>query len=274
VSWARVRVNGQEKGLYSLIETYDSVFLADHYESTQVMYESDGSVGVGELGGFDVDEGPDDFGPLNGLADRLARTPFDGTSDLQRVFPEIDWRQIARINALEDILAHFDGDRGACHNFFLHLDGEGRWTLLPWSVDLSLVTNGFASGPLGSCMKLSVLCDADAQCRAWFLRDRDTAAQLALRGDWEARVTAWATPLAPFAKATNEPFRGNEFWPPDVGIDVVQNARDAVNLLRERAASIRCATAVARGEPAPGANETCGGFVLSSDQENRSGNLP
>ncbi len=258
--WAEVFVNGTPKGLYSTIETYDRVFLADHYETTTVMYESDGQTPAGALGGFDVDEGVEDFAPLLALAQRLEQAAAGGNVDVRTALPEVDWLQVARMMALEDLLAHFDGHRGAAHNFFLHLDGDGRWTMLPWSVDLTLVTQGsIAGGPIGTGGLFAQVCDRDPQCRAWFVRARDDAAQAVLAEDWDARVLAWSALLAPYARAADEPFRGNEFWN-GVSTDVVENARDAVKLLRRRAEDIRCATAVARGVVVP--DPACGGFAV------------
>lgn len=266
VSWVNVFVNGEDKGLYSTIETYDRVFLADHYDGTEVMYESDGLTPAGNLGGFDVDEGPEDFEPLNALATHLSNL---GSTNVIDDVPEVDWAQVARISALEDLLAHFDGHKGACHNFFLHLDKNGSWTLLPWSVDLTLVTGAFdTQTPLGSCGQLSQLCDTDTRCRAMFERERDAAAQLVLNPpdgtSWHDLVTPIARRLQPFARATDEPFRGNEFWQ-GVGTDLEQNADDAVTLLETRAKHIRCATSVARGEGVPdGEPADCHGFTASA----------
>lgn len=268
VSWLQLFVNGEDKGLYSTIESYDRVFLADHYGDvgSDVLYESDGANGVGSLGGFDVDEGAEDFAPLQALAQHLDSLPPTSTNVVQNV-PEVDWRQVARISALEDLLAHFDGHKGACHNFFLHVDKQGSWTLLPWSVDLTLVTGAFDTDrPLNSCGQLTQLCDRDPQCRAWFERDRDRAAQIALRppfgGTWRDVVVPIATRLQPFADPAGEPFTGNEFFS-GVDNDLAQNTNDAVDLLERRARHIRCAAAVAKGEDAPdGEDADCSGFAL------------
>ncbi len=267
VSWIHVFINGEDKGLYTTIETYDRVFLADHYEGTEVMYESDGLTNVGDFGGFDVDEGPEDFAPFEDLA---ARVQAANPADVVRAVPDVDWRQIARLSALEDILAHFDGHKGACHNFFVHKDTNGMFTVLPWSVDLTLVNFNGESGagsPLGSCGKLAAVCDTDPQCHAWFLRDRDRAAQLVLHPNgagWRERLTPIAAALQSFAHADQEPFSNNEFFNGE-STDLVNNTNNVVDQLEARARAIRCASAVERGlPPTDGLDANCDGFSLSS----------
>lgn len=265
VTWVNVFVNGEDKGLYTTIETYDRVFLADHYAGTQVMYESDGQTNVGSLGGFDVDEGEEDFAPLLALAAKLDSIPI-GTTNVTASVPEVDWRQIARVFALEDLVGHIDGHKAACHNFFLHLDSAGKWSALPWSVDLSLLGSFGASDetPLSSCAKLAQLCDTDPQCHAWFERDRDRAAQQVLRPSfgtsWRDVVVPIADRLQPFAHPGQEPFTNNGFT--DAEADLHKNANDVVDTLERRARLIRCAAGVAQGQPSTdGLN--CNGFAVN-----------
>lgn len=263
VTWINVFVNGEDKGLYTTIETYDRVFLADHYAGTQVMYESDGQTSVGSLGGFDVDEGEEDFAPLIALATTLDSIPA-GTTNVTAAVPEVDWRQIARVFALEDAVGHIDGHKAACHNFFLHVDGAGTWTALPWSVDLSLLGSlgGDDETPLGSCAKVSQLCDSDSQCRAWFERDRDRAAQQILHrreGSWRDVVVPIAERLQPFAHQGQEPFTDNGFTDPEA--DLVKNANAVVDALERRAQLTRCAAGVLQGQPSNDATADCNGFA-------------
>ena len=84
--------------LHANATSTDRVFLADHYDSTAVMYESDGATSVNLLGGFDVDEGPEDFAPLLALALRLEQA-LNTNTDVVNAIPEIDWLQVARTMA-------------------------------------------------------------------------------------------------------------------------------------------------------------------------------
>ncbi len=260
VGWARVFVNGEEKGLYTTIETYDRVFLEDHYEAgTTTLYESDGANDGGSIGGVDVDEGIEDYSPLRQLSTQIDAA-LQHSGSLATMVPQVDWQQVARFLALEDVLGHFDGHKGACHNFFVHFDGEGRVTLLPWSVDLTLpAEDWFASGPLGTCGLFAQACEQDAQCRFWFERERDRAAQLVLRNDWSARILPLASSLQDFVRPFEQPFSGNEFTS-GVTTDLVENATAALHVLTERAQDIRCATSAARGAAAID-DSSCGGFA-------------
>lgn len=261
VGWAKVRVNGVEKGLYAVVESYDEVFLADHYEGTTVLYEADGDFGDnGELWGFFIDEG-DTMAHAEALARKIALAQ-KSPAQPSRIIPEVDWDQLARLFALEDLLQHSDGMKGGCHNWFLHMDEAGRFTFFPWSVDLTLIPTFGVMGPLNSCSKLAQLCDRDEGCTARFLRARDEAARMALSGDYRERLAAIAARAEPHIKPTDEPWSSGEFWP-DLTFDVVASAHQAIDLLEARARSIRCATAASRGE-VDAENPDCDGFFGES----------
>ncbi len=258
VGWAVLRINGVSKGLYGVVESYDEVFLADHYDETTALYEADGDFGDnGELYGFFLDEG-DSFEPVNRLAQQITAADR-GPGQPSQALPQIDWDQLAKLFALEDLLQHSDGMKSGCHNWFLHADGNLNWTVFPWSVDLVLVPTFGPVGPIGTCSKLARLCDRDEACHARFLRYRDEAARLALNGDYRERLTALAARAAPFVRPTDEPWSTGEFWP-DLRFDVVASAHEAIDLLETRARAIRCATAADRGE-VDAEDPTCDGFV-------------
>jgi hypothetical protein len=168
--------------------------------------------------------------------------------------------------ALEDLLAHSDGMRSACHNYFMHVDRGGRWSFLPWSVDLALLPGYGPPGPLSNCNQLARLCDADVQCRAWFERARDAAAQFVLRTDLRAPSTAIAARAQAHAVPTDEPWSGGGFMgdglPP---FDLPLAAGAVVDLVNERALAIRCATGVAQGQPLPENDEGCTLFAGGED---------
>jgi len=259
VGWVVVRVNGVSKHLYALVESYDEVFLDDWFESTTALYEADGDL-AGGLAGFFLDEG-ESMAPLEALAAKVIRVS-DGQSQPTEALPEIDWVQLAGMFGLEDVLQHTDGMRSGCHNYFMHIDPHGKWSFLPWSVDLTLLAGYGEAGPIGTCNVFAQLCDRDEQCAAWFERARDEAAQIALRGDFRARAMARAERVQAYAWASDEPWGTGDFWG-DHTFDLPMQASLAVDLLEQRARAIRCATAAHRTDPAtaPEDNPTCGGFL-------------
>jgi len=259
VGWAVVRVNGVSKHLYALVESYDEVFLDDWFESTTALYEADGDL-AGGLAGFFLDEG-DTMAPLEALASRVNLVKA-GQSRPTEVLAEVDWAQLAGLFGLEDVLQHSDGMRAGCHNYFMHIDEAGRWSFLPWSVDLTLLAGYGEAGPVGSCNVFAQLCDRDERCTAWFERARDEAAQIVLRGDFRERATAQAARVQAFAWAADEPWGTGDFWG-DHTFDLPMQAGLAVDLLEQRARGIRCATAAKRTDPPtpPDDDPNCGGFL-------------
>ncbi len=259
VAWATVRVNGEDKGLYGVIEPYDERFLADHFPSTQALYEADGDLGPG-LYGFAADEG-DTMAYVEALAERAVTARNMGYPATDWL-TEVDWLAVARMMAHEDLLQHSDGMMSGCHNWFAHLDKDGLWSTMPWSADLVLITAWGVTGPLSQCSVLSQLCINDEVCRAWFVRARDEAAQLVLRGGFREPAIALATRAAEFARPTDEPWSSNEFWQ-NMPFDLPGDATKTIDLLETRARDIRCATALERGVQPPPENPNCGGFANS-----------
>jgi hypothetical protein len=258
VGWAVVRVNGENRGLYGVVETYDERFLADHFPSTEALYEADGDFGFG-LYGFSVDEGTS-MAPLERLAERVISVRDRG-GEATVELPEIDWLAVARMMAHEDLLQHSDGMMAGCHNWFAHLDEDGRWSTMPWSADLVLITAWGVTGPLNACSALANLCLGDEVCEAWFLRARDEAAREALRGGFREDAARLATRAQAYARPTDEPWSSNEFWQ-QTTFDLAADAEATIDLLELRARGIRCATAASRGVLPPADDPGCSGFYL------------
>lgn len=260
VGWVNLRVNGVSKHLYAIVESYDEVFLGDWFPSTKALYECDGDLGWGGFGGITLDEG-DSMVPLETIADKANRAFTEGRPGT-RAMPEVDWVQLAGMMGLEDLLQHTDGMRSGCHNFFMHVDQTGRWSFMPWSVDLTLLAGYGSTGPLQSCSLFARLCDADEVCVAWFERARDEAAQLVLRKDFRTRAVALAQRTQAVAWAGDEPWGGGDFWG-SKDFDLVAQTNAAVDLMEARARAIRCTTGAKRTDPPtpPEDNPTCDGFL-------------
>jgi spore coat protein CotH len=168
-TYACVQVDGEDYGLYGLVETMDEQFLARTFEDPSGwLYDRDGDADLTPDGifAFEVEEeGPGAaHEDLVALVEALERAP--------EVLPVIEARfdADALIGALavEIALASVDGYALNANNYLLyHEPDPDRWWLLPWGVDQAF------RGPAGvvetSSARPGILaerCLAEAACAA------------------------------------------------------------------------------------------------------------
>jgi hypothetical protein len=148
--YADVTVNGASYGLYLNVETMDEVALPRWYGSTRHLYEGE----YGFLGDptdpfdahYEVDVGDeDDRADLAALM-TAATDPADGW--YARMAAVADLEQMTRMWAVEAYVGHWDGYSGLnTNNYYLHSDAAGRFTMIPWGTDYTLVARtGFHDG--------------------------------------------------------------------------------------------------------------------------------
>jgi hypothetical protein len=163
--WARLVLNGEDRGFYLLIEAIDERFLARWYDDdTGRLWE--GAYGVDlqadELELFQYDAGPDplDLTTLTAISDILAGEPTDvaivALEDL------VDLDQVLDVMAFEAIALHWDGYSTA-NNYRLYEDPAGRVTMIPWGLDQTWVYAYF--DPWGAQGLLFQFCIANTACR-------------------------------------------------------------------------------------------------------------
>ncbi len=138
--WALVTINGEEKGLYALIETPDnSEFLNKHFGS------NDGNLYEGEYGtdflpdgveNFDQDNGDDETkDDLQALADALAAIEED-EDPLPVLEQHFDMENYLTFAVTELYLGHWDGYAQSANNYAVyHNLKDDKWTFLPWGID-------------------------------------------------------------------------------------------------------------------------------------------
>ena len=265
VGYARVRVNGEDYGLYATIEPYDDVFLDARWPETAHLYE--GQYGddlfPSTVFNFDVDEGdPLDRSDLEGFINAVAAAPDQGF--MAALDPLVDWDQVLATMAVEMLTGHWDGYAPTRNNYFFHVDGDGVFRMLPWGTDQTFD----AHWPLFDGQGLLLQrCLVDAPCFArWsdeLARVADVAAGLDLAQD-VADISALLQPIADEDPKTD--------WP-----DSLRARGDAaIAYLTARIAEIRdavacddadvdgdlavCAADCAEGDPAVrvGAVDACG----------------
>lgn len=140
--YAEVVVNGEPYGLYVNVETMDEVALARWYASTQHLYEGTYGFESDPTDPFDahyeVDVGDED--DRADLAALLAAATNVGDGWYARVAAFADLEQMTRMWAAEAWTGQADGYSGmSTNNYYLHADGAGRFTMLPWGTDMALV---------------------------------------------------------------------------------------------------------------------------------------
>lgn len=200
VGYAHLFVNGEDKGLYVVLEPEDDRFLK------RVSGTKDGALydGKYDLAGwgprfldfgegndrlFDLDEGDDP-----GRAD-LARISAGVVAarergGLQSLAGDVDWPLVHRAWAVEGWTAGADAYFRGRNNVRYWFPEHGPLQILPWDVDATFRDRdrrgwGEPEGNLGE------LCLADANCRELLADTADAVADALDASDLRERVDAW-----------------------------------------------------------------------------------
>ncbi len=131
-----LRVNGEPYGLYANIETMDALALANHFPSTQHLYE--GSYGqdlrLDDLFNLEVDEGSETIRTdLSTLIQTVESTPDE--TFYETLDPLVNWETTLTNFAVEQFIGHWDGYAPTSNNYYIHFTDSGEATFLPWGTD-------------------------------------------------------------------------------------------------------------------------------------------
>ncbi|MEY4323584.1 MAG: hypothetical protein RL410_1365, partial [Actinomycetota bacterium] len=150
--WARVYINGVDKGLYLNVETIDDIFLSKRFtDNTQHLYEgiafNDFKVGNADgdknSGHFLVDEGWKKIPNKNDLNTMInALNVTDNAKWWSRL--NTYWNRTELINhmAIENFLGHWDGYSGPIiNNYFIRSNAAGKFVMIPWGLDQTFGEN-------------------------------------------------------------------------------------------------------------------------------------
>ncbi len=150
--WARVYINGVDKGLYLNVETIDDIFLSKRFtDNTQHLYEgqalNDFKVGNADgdknSGKFLVDEGWKKVPNKNDLNTMInALSIKDNAKWWSRL--NTYWNRAELINhmAIENFLGHWDGYSGPIiNNYFIRSNPQGKFVMIPWGLDQTFGEN-------------------------------------------------------------------------------------------------------------------------------------
>jgi len=189
-SYVKLKVNGEDFGLYLNLEALDGRWRARHFETTLGMFEGEygDDLFPGSAFYFDLDGGDEAARlPLAALVDAIERAPREGFMDALAAF--LDWDEVLRFMATEVFIGHWDGYASTRNNYLLHVDEAGRVRMLPWGLDQTFADDlGFYEGA-GLLLRG---CVDDPACR---VRWEDTLLEVAavVRSDG---YLGWADALA------------------------------------------------------------------------------
>lgn len=149
-AYSHITVNGEEWGLYLAVEPVDEVFLAEHFaDATGDLYKPEGVGGIGA----DLVYNGDDISAYTGLNLKTNLNSSDGKEilaliqaleDGEGLEEVLDVEKALKYIAANVALANFDSYLGnTTHNFYLY-EENGRFTIIPW--DMNLAFGGFGGG--------------------------------------------------------------------------------------------------------------------------------
>ncbi len=179
VGYAVVRVNGQDYGLYSVVEVYDDVFLDRHYEdSTGNLYDGDYYLWPdwnyslidfteSQYGLIALDEGQDvGLVDVRAVVDAIAGAA-QGGSFQALVGARVDLEHFARFWATDVWIGQHDGYVHYTNNYRVYFDpADGLAEILPWDPDWAFYEPTPVTEPYGV---LAQGCKADPACHQHFL---------------------------------------------------------------------------------------------------------
>lgn len=146
-AYAWVTLNGEDLGLYSLLEELDEQLVDRVWpdDDEGVLYEGAGNDFLEQHADFELEEGTD-TGALAALV--AALEPATGDAFLPAFEAHFDVERVLDYLALDIVTGNPDGYGALRNNFFAYYaPNAGKWTLLPSGVDRSFVDpNGIPSG--------------------------------------------------------------------------------------------------------------------------------
>lgn len=142
-TYARVRVNGEDKGLYFAVEEIKKPFLRRHlrdddgnlYEGTACDFRPEFFGGFEQETNLDTDPSRAD---LQRVYDILQDTP---DAELEAALDEVvNLERFYRFWVAESLVWHRDGYSGNANNYFMYADpaDDGRFMWIPWGPDAAM----------------------------------------------------------------------------------------------------------------------------------------
>ena len=206
VGYARVSLNGEEMGVYSVVEDYDDRFLKRAFaEPEGTLYDGDyylwsnGSYTLVDFTAagqdyFGVDEGEDaELAQVHAIteavADSMGRASFGTTTGAL-----VDLDAFARFWAAAAWTGHSDSYSYYSNNYRVFVPAGGKAVLMPWDPDWAFYSSTNVTGPYGI---LAQACKADSTCHAAFLAQVTTMSDGAIAAGIPEHLEAAAALINP-----------------------------------------------------------------------------
>lgn len=164
IGYVRLFINGDDRGLYALVESVDENFLARWFPSGDgVLYE--GAYGTdlvaAEIDDFELDEGETDRSDLAAVAEILAGPA--GDAEMLALEQLVDVDSFVVNMAIEAGILHWDGYTTANNYRLYNNPTDGRLVMLPWGTDQTFISSGYAPYTGGGV--LMSFCMRNTDCR-------------------------------------------------------------------------------------------------------------
>lgn len=209
VVYAQLFVNGDDYGLYSVVEDFDDEFLkrsfaqpeGNLYDGDYWLYPDWSSYILVDFvpsseDYFELDEGVD-----NGRADIHAVTDLVASgAPLAEIGERVDLDQHAAFLAATAWTGHYDSYSYYSNNYRVYFDPGrgGKAVIIPWDPDWAF----YASTPVTTGYGvLSARCLADGGCRATASAYADELSRLVPKGELQAEVEAAMALIEPYLAA-------------------------------------------------------------------------
>jgi hypothetical protein len=204
---AKVKINGEDYGIYLNLETPDEEFLERVFGAKgKTLYECNwGSEWTpGMERGFEIDV-EDPLAPVGTMPDLSALFKVVQSARVEEVLtdvsPKLHTTQWLRFSAIEGLVAHWDGYAfgiPGSHNYFMAGDTDGKFSLIPWSADSTMYEG---EGPIDTSQPLNqtllTRCKQSTSCwttykteMKWVVDEFEKLDLLSLAKAWHAQIDA------------------------------------------------------------------------------------
>ena len=137
---ARVTVNGEALGVYTMVEPVDGDFLKQHFgrDDGPLWEGALTDLRPGWLAMFDAKRGTKDSDLESLRAVAVALSDGDAV-DWEQIGKQVDLEQFLRFWVAEILADHWDGYANNQNNYFVHRRAsDGRLVFIPWGADQCL----------------------------------------------------------------------------------------------------------------------------------------